>query len=493
MFSQLKNRTARAAQTATLLLASLGLGAAWTGSALTAGILIAPAPAVAAASDEKNDTVIFRSGQTVKGEILEETPTTIRMRVEVAGIRAETTYNKSDILSITRGTGAGADAKPAEGRPAARPGSTPAPATAAASPGDPNRKRVYVLELTGLFGKDITQTPVRDAIRDARNNNADYIIVNLNNDWSVNHGTELAEDRPDDQGAFDMLFRALDIEPIFREEIPREWDNPPKIVFWVRNAMGGAAFLPLSCRDIYFHSQGRMGGIGFMDTMFDGVGDEEVRQKQYSLRITRAEGLAIAGGYDPRIVRAMALLDYVLSVRFVGGQPEFFEGVPTRDGDIQLTNNGRIQEQRDTIQMLARGEGKNVLTLRADLAMKLGVSKGTADTLQDLMFHLGIARNHEVVSGQSERIMKQWRDSVAAAERNLRRSWHTDYREIRVEGDVRQRNAARSRQIRIIDEMQSLLRRYEEAINPRALQIPDFDTLNILKEQIRLQILADRR
>jgi hypothetical protein len=256
--------------------------------------------------------------------------------------------------------------------------------------------------------------------------------------------------------------------------------------------MAGAAFLPFSCRDIYFFSDGKMGGIGHLDKIFDGVGDEVARQKQYSLRLTRAEGLAIAGGYDPRIVRAMAWTEYVLSVRFEGGRPVFIEGQPERDGDILLANNGRDDAQKDTIEALARGEGKNVLTLKADIALKLGVSKGTADSVSDLMYLLGISRNHEILKTQSDQIMKAWRDGIDNAKRSLRRLAR-DFEQVQVGGDYRERTAARGRQIRIIEEMQNIIKRYEEAFDPRSIGVPDWNTLNILKEQIKLAQLADRR
>jgi hypothetical protein len=494
MLSNLKHRTARAGRTAALLVASLGLGISWTGAAMTAGAgVLMAAPHVQAAQNDQ-DVIIFRSGQEARGEILEETPTTIRMRVKVAGIAAETSYNKADILSITRATRDGAEKKD-ESKPDPRAaGRTPAPAAAAAAtPGDPNRKKVYVMELSGWFGEEISQTPIRQAVRDAKRLEADYIIVKLNNDWSFNRRTEMAEDIPEDAGAFDQLWRAIDIEPIFREEIPRDWGGtPPKVIFWVKNAMAGAAFLPFSCRDIYFFSDGKMGGIGHLDKIFDGVGDEVARQKQYSLRLTRAEGLAIAGGYDPRIVRAMAWTEYVLSVRFEGGRPVFIEGQPERDGDILLANNGRDDAQKDTIEALARGEGKNVLTLKADIALKLGVSKGTADSVSDLMYLLGISRNHEILKTQSDQIMKAWRDGIDNAKRSLRRLAR-DFEQVQVGGDYRERTAARGRQIRIIEEMQNIIKRYEEAFDPRSIGVPDWNTLNILKEQIKLAQLADRR
>lgn len=490
MLSRLKLVAVQTARSATLLLASLGLGLTWTGAAVTAGSLslLAPRHAVAAQDDKKDkqDIIIFRSGQQVQGEILEETPTAYRVRVVVAGIAAETTYNKADILSVMRGEG-----DPIPGRPAAK---APAPTTttrAAASPGAPGRKKVYVLELTGIFGEDISQTPIRRAVADAQRHGVDYLLVVIDNDWSLRRmGLEI--DLPEDETEFNKLSRAADMEIIFREEIPQTWENPPKIVFWVKNAMGGAAFLPLSTGEIYFHSEAKMGGIGHLTRMLGSQGDEVVRQKMYSAMISQATGLAIAGGYDPRIVRAMAWTEYVLSVRFEGGRPVFIEGFPERDGDILLTDDGK-DDNKDTIEALARGEGNDVLTLKADMALKLGISKGTADSIHDLMFLLGIGRNHEIVSGQADRIMRTWRTDVDEAKRNLRRMWEREFREIRVQGDYRERSQARGRQIQLIERMQAIIRRFEEAFDPRSLGVPDWNTLNILKEQIRLEQLGDRR
>jgi hypothetical protein len=487
MLSNLKLRTARVASAAALLLASMGLGGASLAGA--GGVTMFAATRTAeAALIQNEDVLIFRNGQQVQGTILEETPTTIRMRVNVAGIAAETTYNKSDILSVTRGKGAEATGDRA---PEARPENRPEQRSVA-TPGDPNRKKVYVIELTGRFGKDISETPMRQAMRDALRMEADHIIWVLDNDWSDPASRGLVE-RKEDETDFMGLWRAKDMRPILVEEIPREWRQaglePPTQVFWVKQAMGGAAFLPFNSTQIYFHPDARMGGIGHLARYFGG--DEVVRQKMMAASLSAVEGMALTGGYDPHLVRAMVLTEYVLSVRFSGGQVIYRNTMDLEPGDLLLTDDGQ-DDRKDTIQELARGEGNDVLTLKPDIALKLGVSRGTVSSLDQLMFEMRIARNHQILAGRSQQIMRQWRDGVDDAARQLPRMWR-NYQEIQVGGDRRERQQARSRQISTIQDMIRLMRRWEEALNPREVGVPTREQLEILEQQIRMEQLADRR
>ena len=55
------------------------------------------------ASADAPDQLIFRDGRIIEGEVLEETATTVRFLVVVAGIKGEQTYSKADILKIERG------------------------------------------------------------------------------------------------------------------------------------------------------------------------------------------------------------------------------------------------------------------------------------------------------------------------------------------------------------------------------------------------------
>ncbi|MFN0134264.1 MAG: hypothetical protein ACKVW3_17260 [Phycisphaerales bacterium] len=465
--------------------------------AFAIAVPLAPAAAQDKTADSPKtnakDRLTLKNGSTVEGQILDESATTVRMKVIVAGIAAETTYNRDDILAVERGIGTVDEPKAANDTSKIKASKS----DKAADAGDKSGAvKVYVIELTGGFGEEITQTPIRQAMHDARKQGADYVIVRLDNDWSQNQGG-LKEEKADDESAFDELFRAEDMDPIFTEEVEREWTKQPKIVFWVNKAMGGAAFLPLNCKNIYFSSEAKMGGIGHLNQKFGGTGDKVVREKQYSLRLAHARGMANTGGYDGRLIEAMARDEYVLSYRMVGGKAELFEGYPSAPGEVLLTDDGQ-GESKDTIDKLARSEGNDCLTLDADTAFKLGVSKGTVDRLEDLIVSLGIARNHTITKTgtdfSSNKFMKGWRDGLSSANTQLPKLWRK-YGEVEVAapGEYEQRSQARSKRISILTDMRSLLKRFEESINPRALGVPGIADIDILIQQIKLQQLADQR
>lgn len=468
-----------------LLLARRAICAAAIGAALLAPAALAqsggkaPASADAKATPKAMDRVTLRSGKIVEGFILSESDKEIRMQVIDGGIRAELQYMRDDILVIEKGAvPVAADAK-ASASPTAAPKDE-------ATPVDPSAPKVYRMVLDGQFARDITQTPIRNMVRDAKNLGAQYLIVELNNDWS-----EDGFARKDEESEYNFIFRSEKIEPALTEEIEREWAAPPKVIFWVRNAMGGAAFLPLSCKNIYFSSSAKMGGIGRIED-FTRAQDQVVQEKWISAGLGHIEGMAIKGGYDTRLVRAMVRTSYVLSYKIEGGQPVLLERMPEGPDEVLLTDNGD-GDNKDNDRQLARGEGNDVLTLNADLAFKLGVSKGTVDSYEDLLVQLGIGRNYTELKGRAEQINKGWKRDIAQAERELPRLWR-EFNEIqpRPPAGLPERTEARSRQISRINEMQALLKKYEEAIVPGRLGIPNWNWLETRKKQLQIDNQRDR-
>lgn len=479
LVNRLVNRSVRTASA--FMLAMAGLAVPLSVGSATIGM---PAPAMAQAKDGTDDVIVFKSGKTVKGKITEETATNVKIKVSIGGIVAETVYEKSEISSITRGEAGTHPAPKGDGvAMKVNPG-------AKADPVGNDVPKVYKMELTGSFGQDISQTPIRQAVRDAKTNNADYIIVVMDNDWSVRRGG-MKEKLEDDDTQFEGFWRAEDMDPVLTEEIEREWTKKPKVVFWVKKAMGGAAFLPLSCPTLYFHSEGKMGGIGHVEDTVKS-GDQVVKEKLVGARLGHVRGMANKGGYDARIVLAMARTEYILSYRMVGGRPEFLERMPESPDEFLLTDDGQGSNE-DTDEQLARGEGNDNLTLKADLALKLGISKGTVDTFDDLMFQMGLARNNVQIKGKADQIMKAWRDGLAGARRQLPRLWES-FGEVAVKdpGGYPERTAARGRRKAIIAEMQTVEKRYEEALNPRQVGVPGWADLETIKKQIELDQLQDK-
>ena len=301
-----------------------------------------------------------------------------------------------------------------------------------------------------------------------------------------------------DTANFDEIFRGERIAAIFQEEIPREWNPQPKVVFWVKTAMGGASLLPFICPNIYFHSEGRMGGLGNLSFIFDGVGDDVVREKQRSLRLGHAEGWAIAGGYDYRLIRAMARMEYVLSMRWVDGKVELFEGYPTNPGEELLTDDG-MGPNADTLRERVDGTGNDILTLNARIAKAVGVSKGTVDTQAELITALGLDRTGVMTPGRSKLVMKDWSDGLDNAKRKIVKLLQEDMRDaMRVQPPAGQseRTKSRGQQIRILEEVKGLLTRWGEGLTPRwrcENGIPDEAQLNCYEEKLHLEQMKDKK
>lgn len=458
------------------------------GAAVIGGVPATSPQASAAMMLSTPDQIILRDastrdGRVIKGEILEETDTHIRMRISVAGIRTEMTYDKSEILSIKRGVGAQQEEQQVQDRRPDRPQARRADAGADAA-------RVYVAEFKGYFGRDMTATPVREALQDAARQRADVVVLVLDLRSYFAFVLEQQQAESTEEGIFNEIQFAQDILSVLRGEIGQIFDERPRVVFWVKSALGGASFLPFVSPEIYFHPDGRQGGIGNLDLLFGGM-DEVVRQKMISAGIEGAKAIAISGGYPTEIIEAMAMRRQIWSYRLEGGRPVFRQGWPDASrGEILLTDDGR-DERADTLQQIVRGEGNDTLTLTADLGLTLGVSKGTVRTLDDLLLELGVGRNFARVDDRASGIVDGWSRDLANAERRLRQLLR-DFTEIQVQGDYNERTRARGRQIRTLEEMQRLRRRFDDAINP-FLQIPTNEQLQITIERIRLQQLADRR
>lgn len=433
------------------------------GSALSAAVALA----------EPTHEILLTNGTTVKVEILSESESEVSAKIYVGSMSAPRTFQRSEIIQISELT---ADGTPAD--EAIRPVEAKAAAASADTIPD-GHMGVFVIELNGDFGRDISKTPVQEAMEQAKAARADVVIVKLNNNWrSINE--DFKDERFDDEGNFDEVFTAEQIVPSFTTLPRADWDREPRIVFWVDRAMSGAAFLPLLKSDVYFTSGGRMGGVGNLDELFGSTGDEVVRDKQKSLRQGQVEGYAIEGGHDPAIVRAMTKRSVVLWYRLRAGKTEFHEGeqAPSDGGWIQLTDNGE-DENRDTDEQIVRLQGNDTLNLDAETAFKIGFSKGTADTVDDLLFQLGID-DRAVVLGDGdsdgladagERVSDTWSDGITSALRTLR-MLQFDLDNVptpQIRNDptgVKARNAVRGQQIRIIDRAIQLLDKYGEVLDP---------------------------
>lgn len=465
--------------------AGIGLGAA------TPAMCLEPAPQSPAVSTDTRDVLILRSGQKVEGKIQKEDETSVDFLIIMSsGLSAPRTYQKSEILDIQRNVEVSAVEKKPDSAPPTK--SDNKDVTVVGE----GKTKVYLMELSGEFKRDVSLSPIKDVAKDIKKVQPDILVIKVNCDF-VNDAGQKEDEWKAYEGSYDHLELARNIEVVITDQIQHdpEFKVKPRLVFWVKKALGGSAFLPFVGKEIYYTSDAQHGNIGYLDLLFEGVGDEVVREKQRSLREGRAEGLAIKGGHPVEILRAMSRMDYVLSVSFPDGKPKFYEDT---SGEILLSDDGSLTNgRRDSMSDLMRGRGNDILTLSADMAKKLGMSNGTADTDTELMDELGCARNYTLTPGASKTILSAWSKGVRDAEfkiRDLRRDLGRV--EIKAPGGWQERTNARSQQIGIMEDILALLKRYGEAINPYEIRAypPQYEQdLRIQIDQIKQQQRLDKR
>jgi hypothetical protein len=459
----------------------LAVGLFWAAPLATI-VPAAPASAqaqTAAAREPKVGDVVklkMRDGSERVGTITALSTTSVTIKVKTAVGDVEMPFERSEVAAIEPSDQAGAAPKadaPKTDAPAPTGESKPAQARSGGLPTFTDAdNRVYFIELDGEFGRDVNPVPLRQILEDAKKYQPDILLIKLATEFKM-WGQEKMDFEPDAGNAFNQLEHAHAMSLLFTDDIrdDKEWKTrtggKPRVIMWVKKAMGAAAFLPYVVPDIYYTSDALHGGIGYLERIFDGRGDKLAQEKQYSLRLGRAEGLALKGGHNAQLVRAMSRADFVLSYSMVNGKPVFFED---ESGEFLLTNNPNEEGKLDTIEMLARNQGKNVLTLDAETAFKVGLSKGTFDTTEDLLNELGVARSYVMVPGRADDVCKKWSRDVDEAERRFLQRGR-DYQRVQISGATPQeRNRQRSQQIAILREMKQMLERYQGALNPRKIR-----------------------
>lgn len=431
--SKRANRSSTARLAGGLLGLSLTIGGA---SAANAGMTLETA------LQAPTHTIVLRDGRELTIEILEEHEDHVIANVVVAGISAQRTFSRSDILVMTE--------------------LDPSSLIQEEEPEYGNR--IYVARLPGQFGLDITTVSIQRLLDDAMKKDATHVVFYTDMDW-LQAPFVLAE-RHDDDHNFETFFQAEQMMPIVAPHIthPNRKSELPEIIFWVNRAMGGMSFLPMTSQNVFFTSDGAMGGIGNLDAIFAG---EELAfaKKQQGLRRTAVEGWLLAGGHDAEIGKAMMRKGYVLSYRIRGGEVEYLEDYPSADaagGWTLLTDDGE-GDNEDTDAEIVRQQGNDTLTLRSRVAEQIGFSQGTFDDINDITDHLGISEDATILDdgdddGFADRataILDRYREGIERS----RRDYLAALRELG-EADTP------GRRIQKLRELIAILDRYPEVFDP---------------------------
>ena len=475
---------------------------------LTVGALMsvsAPAPLVSSAGaavaaqdagDEAatEDMVIFTNGRVVRGDILEETDSTIIMNVRIGSMPAvRTTYEKDQILEIKRDIPRESDGRKEEAEE--KKDEVLPQKNTRGEDIDEDTTLFYYAELSGIFERDLTNTPLKDLFKDVDEAFDDLIEVpdarggityKVDETKREKHVVLLKMDATTLSPGFDGLFSAERVTPVFKDEIQKG----RRIVFWVESALGGAAFVPWLSSEMYVTPDSVMGLAGDLDD-FD-IGDETVNLKQISLRMGHAEGLVVYGGYGRlgvAIVQAMARGQYWFAVRLTGVEPEYYISTEMPGPEIMnnpqwilLTDNGQGEYEDDPDEVLY---GNDTLFLRDDMPLKLGVADGVASSIEDIALSMRVFRNYAVLENtDSKKILEGWTEDVTRALINYQRILDEVGR-VQLGGGRDALLAALGRQQRLLLQARGILRRFAEVMDPDGNQRANID---VQIEQIRARM-----
>lgn len=447
-------------------------------------------PNAQASADDRFVEIVLADGRVIKAEILEETPTEYRvMAYLMEGFPAvETTYRKSMVTEIRRGV-----TKPGGAAPEQAGDSTiPQPKDTAKPKVAEGAAQIVLTNVDGQVGFDFSPTPLLKFFRMVDEQFADIgadgkvrsehrkdhiVVFKFNTETNPNAG-------------IDGMFSIMDIKNIMHDEI----NKGRRIVFWIQRGVNGAAVLPMMSPEIYFTTRGIM--VVTSDLEDFQFGDEVVREKQISLRQGHAEGFPILGGYHevgPVLVRAMIRRMYEFWYKKEGGKVFARNDPPPADELdqwIQLSDDGAgpNKDDPDDINELW---GNDRVWLDATRAYDLGISRGVADTLDDLAFHLGVGRNYQqVLKDEGEDLFRRWRNEL---ERALAQIHPGDQQRPRGElwraydkaGELPTPQAQLGRQKNSLEKIVGYLRKYQEVLDPNRQQIANLEVqIELLRQQI---------
>jgi hypothetical protein len=456
---------------------------------LAMGSPVALTPAAMAQADgadearQTEDVLILSSGQTVRGQIIEETADEIRIRVTVGSLSAETTYPRTEVIDINRDQPMSGEA-PSDDR-SGRDGDRDRDDEATWDPND-DTARIYYVEVEGLIPHHFSKESLIEVFEDVDETFGDVTTTYIGAD-EVKRVVPEARDKnivvfrlsvsTMEGTAFRGMYTANDLAPIFREEIDQKGR---RVVFWVDEATQGGVFVPLTGPELYFAPSGFMGGIGSLDEFK--TGDTLVDEKLIGAMLGQATGYVIRAGYGEagsHIVQAMARPQYFFAVNTSGGRADTMLREPQpSDGP-----NWRV--------ISSPGQA---LQLDDDLAQKLNISRGTVSSIDDLAFELGIERNYKVIEDNRAVVMlERWADDFREAieQVNTRNGelWieHSELIEqMNAAETVNEYNRYRGQAIRKLRQIRSVIGRFADYLDPNGQWRASIDVdIEVLRQMNR--------
>lgn len=322
--------------------------------AVMLGVGIAMPTARAFAGDSAKITL--KDGSIVEGEIVREAEGIVWLKITSGGSEETRIITPAEITKIVRGSGS-ADTKsePAkkpdlprdEPKPASTPTATPAAGSSSSTSEPEARKphsgapRAAILTLgeggdKDMVGVYVMAKPLLDAIPALKADGVDIVVFRINSGGGA----------------------LLEIQKL-SDAIYNEYRKNFRTVAWIDYAISAAAMTSHALEEIYMTPEGAYGAC-------TGWSGDLVAIKERGLEevLVQMEKISTRGNHDPRIMRAMQIMEPLSATVSPQGDVTFYQD--DTSGDILLNPKGRV------------------LTFNSQTAAKVRFSTGTAGTLDEL-------------------------------------------------------------------------------------------------------------
>jgi hypothetical protein len=357
------------------------------------------ASAVATATE---DVVYMRDGRELHGQIVSETKSLIIFEYMDPTLKVKTklTLLKDNVIQIDRDVEIKVDAVPEQKAATAAPTSK----TKAAEPernygitraqgSIESAPSVYLVPMKGQMGTDINSEVYKRVIEDIKQLKPEIVVIEL--DSQDTEDVLFSAKGREEEGLLDFDEYRLLVQ-LFRNELPGF-----RQVCWVHDSMGISSMVALAWGEMYMKPTARFGGLIVTRQIgFDQWQDEDVRGKMTAAFMAFVKSFLESGGY------ALVLADAMV-------QPKFSLSATWKGRDVEWSLN-------DKGEYLVDGSDKRTTEFRAKAAEDFCISKGTAETLDDLALLLGY-REFRVIDGQGEELcadyIQDWRRAYEDAKK----------------------------------------------------------------------------
>lgn len=275
--------------------------------------------------------------------------------------------------------------------------------------------RITFISLEEMVGPFMNADALRKSVELAESDKPDIIVLVINSGGGA-------------------LNEVMPLSDVIHKELKKKY----RVVAWIRSAISAAAMTALNCEEIYMMRQGNLGAA----TAFSqsDSGNKAVEGEELERILAMGEELSRRGKRNPLILRAMQIF-MLLS--------------------CDIDENGIVTWYANSKGKFLVNPDDRILTLNAVDAQKYGVSKGIAETKEELAKLMGV-REWVEVGPKADQYQVEFRENVKTVQaraNELLAKYDLALKAAGTGSDVAIRNRYIGQARNVLNELRGLVRR----------------------------------